>query len=117
MKQDPRYHLLKDFWIKYGSSHDLLENIERAAHDCSKLFSGELRNPIPNSDLMAGGYLYSFGVKEPKMVTALMGMSRTLGSLANYILDRECELPIEYAISVDLADIREILHKQVVKST
>ena len=116
LKHDPRYYIMRDYWIKKGKHQDLLENIERAVHDSSKVLSGKLRSPIPNADLMGGAFLYSFGVKEVEMITALMGISRTIGSLTNYVLDRACELPIEYAMSVDLADIKEIVSKAIGKT-
>jgi hypothetical protein len=65
---------------------------------------------------MAGAFLYRLGVTEAEMITAFMGISRTMGSLTNYVLDRDCELPIEYAISVDLADVKEIVSKATGKT-
>jgi len=63
---------------------------------------GKTKNPFPNVDSASGVLFYQYGFKETLYFTAIFGVSRGLGPLAQLIWDRALGLPIERPKSIDL---------------
>lgn len=61
---------------------------------------GRIKNPWPNIDAASGALLYHYGIVDLEYYTLLFGMSRTLGILAQLILDRAMGFPITRPKSV-----------------
>ncbi|CAG9321327.1 unnamed protein product [Blepharisma stoltei] len=107
-RRDPRYDIIHDYWKSKDPKNPWLINIEKAAEEVPKLLRGKLRDPQVNGDFISGAALYSFGVRDGEMGPVLFGVSRAMTCLANYIWDRACEMPIEYAMSFDINGLETI---------
>ena len=68
---------------------------------------GKIANPWPNLDAHSGCLLYEYGIKEDSFYTVLFGMSRAIGVLSNYVIDRYLSAPIERPKSVTFDWIKE----------
>ena len=108
-KEDPRFKILMKVLKQNYSEHDLYPVLESVVQGVPVVLRSKSKNCIPNGDLAAGVGLYMSGIEVKDMGPALFGFSRSLGMLSNYILDRACELPIEYAESSDLQDLESIV--------
>lgn len=73
-----------------------------------QILKEKLRDPQVNGDFIAGAALYAFGIRDGQMGPAILGASRSFSCLANYIWDRACELPIEYAMSFDIQGLEDL---------
>jgi len=62
----------------------------------------QTKNPFPNVDSGSGVLFHHYGFKETLYYTAIFGVSRGLGPLAQLIWDRALGLPIERPKSIDL---------------
>ncbi|KAF4551656.1 2-methylcitrate synthase [Elsinoe fawcettii] len=63
---------------------------------------GKTKNPFPNVDSGSGVLFHHYGFKETLYYTAIFGVSRGLGPLAQLIWDRALGMPIERPKSIDL---------------
>ncbi|MCJ1250391.1 hypothetical protein MMC30_007619 [Trapelia coarctata] len=66
---------------------------------------GKTKNPYPNVDSSSGVLFHHYGFHETLYYTAIFGVSRGLGPLAQLIWDRALGLPIERPKSIDLKGI------------
>lgn len=66
---------------------------------------GKTKNPYPNVDSGSGVLFHHYGFRETLFYTAVFGVSRGMGPLAQLIWDRALGLPIERPKSIDLAGI------------
>ena len=62
----------------------------------------QTKNPYPNVDSGSGVLSYHYGFHETLYYTAIFGVSRGLGPLAQLIWVRALGLPIERPKSIDL---------------
>ena len=62
----------------------------------------QTKNPYPNVDSGSGVLFHHYGFQETLYYTAIFGVSRGLGPLAQLIWDRALGLPIERPKSIDL---------------
>lgn len=62
----------------------------------------QTKNPYPNVDSGSGVLFHHYGIKETLYYTAIFGVSRALGPLAQLVWDRAVGLPIERPKSIDL---------------
>lgn len=69
---------------------------------------GKTKNPYPNVDSASGVLFYNYGFKETLYFTAIFGVSRGLGPLAQLVWDRALGLPIERPKSIDLKGLLEL---------
>lgn len=65
----------------------------------------QTKNPYPNVDSASGVLFHHFGIHETLYYTAIFGVSRGLGPLAQLIWSRALGLPIERPKSIDLAGL------------
>jgi citrate synthase len=61
---------------------------------------GKAKNPSPNVDASSGTLLYHYGIKEFEYYTVVFSVSRAMGMLAQYILNRAIGSPITRPKSV-----------------
>ena len=55
---------------------------------------GKAKNPWPNVDAVSGALLYHFGISEFNYYTVPFSVSRTLGLVAQMVLNRALVLPL-----------------------
>ncbi|HAX95306.1 MAG TPA: type I citrate synthase, partial [Prolixibacteraceae bacterium] len=94
---DPRFTVQQEFADKYVKS-DKLINLANAMYRVAPPIleaTGKIKNPWPNVDAYSGALLHHYGIKEYNFYTVLFGVSRSLGVLAQLVLDRLYGMPIE----------------------
>lgn len=105
-KPDPRF----DAMIAFGTAREdiakdpvfqLVKQNSEVAPDVLKEH-GKTKNPFPNVDSGSGVLFHHYGFKQTLYYTAIFGVSRGLGPLAQLIWDRALGLPIERPKSIDL---------------
>jgi citrate synthase len=68
---------------------------------------GKAKNVNPNVDALSGVLLYTYGVTQPRFYTAIFGVSRALGMLAQLIINRAMLTPITRPKSVSTEWIKQ----------
>ena len=105
-KPDPRFEAM----IAFGTARkeiaadpvfQLVKQNSEVAPDVLKEH-GKTKNPFPNVDSGSGVLFHHYGFKETLYYTAIFGVSRGLGPLAQLVWDRALGLPIERPKSIDL---------------
>ena len=94
---DPRFSVQQEFADKYVKN-DKLVNLVNAMYRVAPPIlqaTGKIKNPWPNVDAFSGSLLYHYGITEYNFYTVLFGVSRSLGVLAQLVLDRLYGMPIE----------------------
>jgi citrate synthase len=94
---DPRFTVQQEFADKYVKN-DKLVNLANAMYRVAPPIlnaTGKIKNPWPNVDAYSGSLLYHYGITEYNFYTVLFGVSRSLGVLAQLVLDRLYGMPIE----------------------
>lgn len=105
-KPDPRFEAM----IAFGTAREEIANdpVFRLVKQNSEIAPdvlkehGKTKNPFPNVDSGSGVLFHHYGFKETLYYTAIFGVSRGLGPLAQLIWDRALGLPIERPKSIDL---------------
>lgn len=94
---DPRFTVQQQFAERYVKN-DKLVNLANAIYRVAPPIleaTGKIKNPWPNVDAFSGSLLHHYGITEYNFYTVLFGVSRSLGVLAQLILDRVYGMPIE----------------------
>ena len=102
---DPRFSVQQEFADKYVKN-DKLVNLVNAMYRVAPPIleaTGKIKNPWPNVDAYSGSLLYHYGISEYNFYTVMFGVSRSLGVLAQLVLDRLYGMPIERPDSHPLA--------------
>lgn len=115
---DPRYTGFHEFGKKYLPDDPVFSTVDRvfnvvpkvlAAYSEERVKAG--KNPIancwPNVDAISGSLLYHYGLTEFPYYTVLFSVSRTMGMLAQLILNRAMGTPITRPKSVSTKWVRE----------
>ncbi|CAD0016968.1 unnamed protein product [Aureobasidium pullulans] len=105
-KPDPRFDAL----LAFGDAHEDIKNnslfqlVKTNSQIAPNVLSehGKTKNPYPNVDSGSGVLFHHYGFRETLYYTAIFGVSRGLGPLAQLIWDRALGLPIERPKSIDL---------------
>lgn len=99
---DPRYTALRDFALKHCADHELYKIAENMFQVIPGVLTehGKAKNVNPNVDALSGVLLYIYGVTQPRFYTAIFGVSRALGMLAQLIINRAMGTPITRPKSV-----------------
>lgn len=105
-RPDPRFEAM----IEFGASRPEIANdpvfqlVKRNSEIAPGVLQehGKTKNPFPNVDSGSGVLFHHYGFKETLYYTAIFGVSRGLGPLAQLIWDRALGLPIERPKSIDL---------------
>jgi citrate synthase len=103
-KTDPRYTAQREFCLKTsGLKDDPLFKLVSMIYEVAPgvlTEHGKTKNPWPNVDAQSGVIQWYYGVKEWDFYTALFGVGRALGCMANITWDRGLGYPIERPKSV-----------------
>jgi citrate synthase len=94
---DPRFTVQQEFADKYVKN-DKMINLANAMYRVAPPIleaTGKIKNPWPNVDAYSGALLHHYGITEHNFYTVLFGVSRSLGVLAQLVLDRLYGMPIE----------------------
>ena len=104
-KTDPRYMAQREFALTYLPDDPLFQVVSHVYEVVPPILSSiaKIKNPWPNVDAHSGVLLLHYGIKEYDFYTALFGVSRALGVLAQLVWDRALGLSIERPKSQDLA--------------
>ena len=115
---DPRYTGFHEFGKKYLPDDAVFSTVDRvfnvvpkvlAAYSEERVKAG--KNPIancwPNVDAISGSLLYHYGLTEFPYYTVLFSVSRTMGMLAQLILNRAMGTPITRPKSVSTKWVRD----------
>ncbi|KAK9389263.1 citrate synthase-like protein [Lipomyces mesembrius] len=96
-KTDPRYMAQREFALKYLPDYDLFKLVSQIYEVAPKVLTkhGKTKNPWPNVDSHSGVLLQYYGLTEESYYTVLFGVSRAIGVLPQYIIDRALGMPIE----------------------
>jgi len=96
-KTDPRYTVQREFAQKYLPNTGLVKLVGQLFEVVPPILLGlgKVKNPYPNVDSHSGALLVHFGLVEENYYTVMFGVSRALGVLASYTLDRAMGMPLE----------------------
>ena len=101
---DPRYMIQREFAMKHLADSPVFRIVDLLYQVAPSILKdwkgGKIANPWPNVDAHSGCLLHEYGVREDTFYTVLFGMSRSIGVLSNYVLDRALAAPIERPKSV-----------------
>jgi citrate synthase len=108
---DPRYVALHRFGAHYFPNdviYQIVDKLFRIVPDVLRE-QGKAKDPWPNVDAASGSILYHYGMTEFSYYTVLFGVSRSMGMLAQLILNRAIGTPITRPKSVSTAWIKQTL--------
>ena len=93
---DPRFTGFMEFgetYIQDGPVFRIVKLLFEVVPDVL-LKHGKAKNPWPNVDAASGALLYHFGISELNYYTVPFSVSRTLGLVAQMVLNRALVLPL-----------------------
>jgi citrate synthase len=87
---DPRFSSFLAFGKKYLSKEPVYQTVARVYEVVPGVLKkhGKAANPWPNVDAGSGAILYNFGLREFEYYTVLFSVSRSMGMLAQQVLNR-----------------------------
>jgi len=105
---DPRYTALHEFAQKHCPDAEMVQIGKLMYETIPGVLTehGKAKNVNPNVDAISGVLLYTYGVTQPRFYTAIFGVSRALGMLAQLIINRAMGTPITRPKSVGTAWIK-----------
>jgi len=110
-KTDPRYMAQREFCLRTpGLKNDPLFQVVSMIFEVAPdvlTEHGKTKNPWPNVDAQSGVIQWYYGLTEWDFYTALFGVGRCLGCMANITWDRGLGYPIERPKSVTTAMLEE----------
>lgn len=108
---DPRYNIILKYFKSVSPNHPMLKRVEEIVEVIPKYLKEKVRDPYVNGEFIAGACLHSMGIEDAYMGPCLFGLARTLGCLSNYVWDRACQIPIEYANSISITQLESLALK------
>lgn len=108
---DPRFTAFNEFGHKYLEKDPVFQTVDRVFKIVPQVLKehGKAANPWPNVDAGSGALLYYYGLTQFEYYTVLFSVSRSMGMLAQLVLNRALGTPITRPKSVST----EWLWKQV----
>jgi len=99
---DPRFTAFNQFGKKYLSKDPVFQTVDRVFKVVPKVLKahGKAANPWPNVDAGSGALLYYYGLTQFEFYTVLFSVSRSMGMLAQQVLNRALGTPITRPKSV-----------------
>ncbi|MDD3731112.1 MAG: citrate (Si)-synthase [candidate division Zixibacteria bacterium] len=87
---DPRFEAFLAFGKKYLTKDPVFMTVSNVFDVVPEVLKehGKAKNPWPNVDAGSGAILYNFGLKEFEYYTVLFSVSRSMGMLAQLVLNR-----------------------------
>jgi citrate synthase len=106
---DPRYTALHEFAQKHCPDAEMVQLAKLMYETVPAILTehGKAKNVNPNVDALSGVLLYTYGVTQPRFYTAIFGVSRALGMLAQLIINRAMLTPITRPKSVSTEWIKQ----------
>jgi len=105
---DPRYTALHEFAQRCCADAEMVRIAKLMYEVIPGVLTehGKAKNVNPNVDALSGVLLYTYGVTQPRFYTAIFGVSRALGMLAQLVINRAIGTPITRPKSVSTAWIK-----------
>lgn len=99
---DPRFTAFLAFGKKYMKDDPVYQTVARVYEVVPGVLKahGKAKNPWPNVDAGSGAILYHYGLTEFEYYTVLFSVSRSMGMLAQLVLNRALGTPITRPKSV-----------------
>ncbi|HWR81894.1 MAG TPA: citrate (Si)-synthase [Candidatus Deferrimicrobium sp.] len=99
---DPRFDAFLAFGKQYLSKDPVFQTVDRVFNVVPGVLRehGKAKDPWPNVDAGSGAILYHYGLKEFEYYTVLFAVSRSMGILAQNVLNRALGTPITRPKSV-----------------
>ena len=93
---DPRFISLMEFGEKYIQDDSIFHIVKKLFEVVPDALTaqGKAKKPWPNVDAASGALLYHFGISEFNYYTVPFSVSRTLGLVAQMVLNRAMVLPL-----------------------
>jgi len=108
---DPRYQIQREFALKFLADSPMFRIVDLLFQVAPQVLmewkGGKIANPWPNVDAHSGCLLHEYGLREDTFYTVLFGMSRAIGVLSNFVLNRALSAPIERPKSVTFEHINQ----------
>lgn len=99
---DPRFTAFNKFGKKYLKNDPVFQTVDRVFKIVPKVLKeqGKATNPWPNVDAGSGALLYNYGITQFEYYTVLFSVSRSMGMLAQQVLNRALGSPLTRPKSV-----------------
>jgi len=99
---DPRFSAFMDFGENYIRNDDIFSIVQSLFKVVPPVLleQGKAKNPWPNVDAASGSLLYYYGLKEFNYYTVLFSISRSMGIIAQMVINRAMGIPITRPKSV-----------------
>jgi citrate synthase len=99
---DPRFDAFLAFGKKYCFDDPVVQLVAKVFDIVPKVLveQGKAKDPWPNVDAGSGALLYHYGMTEFAYYTVLFSVSRSMGILAQLVVNRALGIPIERPKSV-----------------
>ncbi len=106
---DPRFVAFVDFGKKHIQDDDIFNIVENLYEVVPPVLQeqGKAKNPWPNVDAASGSLLYYYGLTEFQFYTVLFSVSRSMGMIAQMVINRALGIPITRPKSVTTDWIKE----------
>jgi len=106
---DPRFTAFNAFGKKYMAKDPVFQTVDRVFKVVPEVLKehGKAKNPWPNVDAGSGALLYYYGLKEFQYYTVLFSVSRSMGMLAQLVLNRALGTAITRPKSVSTQWLKE----------
>ena len=93
---DPRFTAFLSFGKDHILDDDVFSIVESLFEVVPPVLKkhGKAKNPWPNVDAASGSLLYFYGLKEFNYYTVLFSISRTMGIIAQMVINRAMGIPI-----------------------
>lgn len=111
-KTDPRYIVQREFALKHFPNDPMFKLSSQLYEIVPPILSatGKVKNPWPNGDSLSGVCFNHYNLKEVDFHTLIVAVSRSLGVLASYILDRGSLFPIERLSGLPLESLMKTVN-------
>ena len=111
---DPRFTAFLEFGKEHLSENPVFQTVARVYDVVPKVLKQieKVKDPWPNVDAGSGAILYQYGLKEFEYYTVLFSVSRSMGMLAQQVLNRALGTPITRPKSVSTEWLKEQAKKK-----
>jgi citrate synthase len=108
---DPRFTALHRFGTRVAAKDPVFQIVDLGSRVIPEVLKeqGKVKSPYPNVDAGSGVMLYHFGLTEMGYYTVVFGVSRAMGMLAQYVLNRAIGAPITRPKSVTTEWIKRLV--------
>ncbi|MCC6476509.1 citrate (Si)-synthase [bacterium] len=106
---DPRFIAFLNFGKKECPNAPVFKLAEQVFNVVPEILKGiqKIKDPWPNVDSISGPRLYHYGVTQTRYYTVLFGVSRAMGLVAQMVMSRAWNEPIERPKSITLDGLKK----------